>query len=242
MAAARFTWILLGGLNAALVVLILRKISLTAAVSGGLFYAAYFPAIYSEHLTLLEALGTAGVLLTLLVGNLADAADRSSVARVVTAGLVAGAAASVKVWGVIPVLVIVVWLLIRVGWRCSLLFLGAGVAGCSLVCLPFFLSAPRAMWQMVVDDELGELANPSVELTRKLYDLVGLRGSPCRSAGFLLDPAAHQRFAGGGRLGLADAGGSSSRCPRRRSSTLLALTSIWWVHYASFIAGPAALR
>ena len=42
MAAARLTWILLGGVNAALVVLILRKMGLTAPVSGGLFYAAYF--------------------------------------------------------------------------------------------------------------------------------------------------------------------------------------------------------
>ena len=44
MAVARLVWMLIGGLNTALVVLILRRIGLAAAISGGLFCAWYFPA------------------------------------------------------------------------------------------------------------------------------------------------------------------------------------------------------
>jgi alpha-1,2-mannosyltransferase len=239
MAAARLAWILLGGINAALVVLILRKAGLTAAIGGGLFYAGYLPAIYSEHTTLLEALGTAGILLSLLIGRFAYPAASSSTVRVLTAGLVAGAAASVKVWGVVPVLVLVVWVLSQAGWRRALRFLAASVAGCSLVCLPFFVNAPRAMWEMVVLDQLGRPANPSLELRRKLYDLLGLRWEPLHVGwllvvvllvGILLIVAAWTTQDGRIFVLLLAAG-----------LAVLTLTPVWWIHYASFIAGPAAL-
>jgi alpha-1,2-mannosyltransferase len=238
LATARLAWMLLGGLNAALVVLILRRISLTAAISGGLFYAAYFPAIYSEHLTLLEALGTTGILLALLVGRLPEVDSRIPTGRLLTAGLVAGAATSVKAWGVVPVLVIVGWLLVRAGWRRSLVFLGAGVAGCSLICLPFFVNAPRGMWQMVVLDQLGRPANTTLELRRKLYDIVGLRWEPMQSGWLLLTLL----LVGVVLMGAAWAAGRGLFVLLLVAElTVLALTPIWWVHYASLLAGPAAL-
>jgi hypothetical protein len=239
MAAARLAWILLGGINAALIVLTLRKVGPWAAIAGGLFYAGYLPAIYSEHTTLLEALGTAGILSALFIGRFADPAASSSMVRVLTAGLVAGAAASVKVWGVVPVLVLVVWLLIKAGRRPGLRFLAASVTGCSLVCLPFFANAPSTMWQMVVLDQLGRPANPSLELRRKLYDVLGLRWEPVHVGwllvvvllvGVLLIVAAWTTRDGRIFVWLLAAG-----------LVALTLTPVWWIHYASFIAGPAAL-
>jgi hypothetical protein len=238
MAAARVAWMLLGGLNAALVVCNLRNIGRTAAIGGGLFYALYFPAIYDEHTTLLEALGTAGVLSALLIGRFADTADRSSARRGVAAGLVIGAAVTVKVWGVVPALVVVGWLLITVGWRRASAFLAASIAGCSLVCLPFFLNAPSAMWQMVVVDQLRRPGNTSLELSRKLYDLAGLRDplqvkwllASVLLLGAFLSAAAWVSRRGRLFVALLASG-----------VAVLLLVPVWWIHYASFIAGPAAL-
>jgi alpha-1,2-mannosyltransferase len=238
MAAARLVWMLLGGLNAALVVLILRRIGLAAAISGGLFYAWYFPAVYDEHTTLLEALCNAGLLCAILIGQFADPVARWSTRRDLAAGLVVGAAASVKVWVVVPVLVLVCWLLITAGWRRASIFLGASLVGCSLVCLPFFLNAPVAMWQMVVIDQLGRPRKTSLELSRRLYDVAGLR-DPLRVEWLLLI------LVGIGALLVIAAW--ASRDSRLFVALLgaglvvLALVPVWWVHYASFVAVPAAL-
>ena len=95
------------------------------------------------------------------------------------------------------------------------------------------------MWQMVVLDQLGRPANPSLDLNRKLYDVVGLRWEPMQ-VGWLLLSLLLISASLVAAAWLADAAAFSSCCSSP-SSTLLALTPIWWVHYASFLAGPAAL-
>jgi alpha-1,2-mannosyltransferase len=59
---ARVAWMLLGALNATLVVRICRHDGLVAAAAGGLFYAVWPPVVLTETTTLLEPLVTLGLL------------------------------------------------------------------------------------------------------------------------------------------------------------------------------------
>ena len=70
------------------------------------------------------------------------------------AGVALGAAAAVKIWGVVPLVVMLGWELVRLrGGAAARVALGAA-AGVTVVCLPFFLAAPGAMFRMVVLDQL----------------------------------------------------------------------------------------
>ena len=66
MQLARLAWMALGGANAVLTGIVLHPHGRAAAILGALFYALFFPAIYSEHTVHLEAPAT-----TALLGSLA---------------------------------------------------------------------------------------------------------------------------------------------------------------------------
>jgi alpha-1,2-mannosyltransferase len=235
-ALARLGWMALGALNAVLVVRILRSQGRFPAFLGGVFYAMFVPALYSEHTTQLEGPGTTCVLIALLL--LSSAKGRTW--RVVgAAGAALGVSTSIKIWGVVAVLIAVGWLLLtpqrrRVGW----LLLGAA-GGAIAVCLPFFVWAPAAMFRMVVLDQLGRPPG-SPQLVTRLTQLSGLWTGPRHSLalplvatllGFAVIAvlAALKQEA---RLALALLVGLTG---------LLMLIPTWFPHYASLIAGPAAV-
>ena len=155
MAVARVGWMVLGAVNALLVGRVLLPLGSSAALVGAVGYAVFYPAVYSEHTLLLESPATTCLLVCLLLLRVTENAPRVSSARVVAAGAVLGAAITLKIWGVVPVLVVMVCFLLRRRGADSLRFLAGGVAICVLICLPFFLAAPAPMWQMVVLDQVG---------------------------------------------------------------------------------------
>ncbi len=70
-------------------------------------------------------------------------------------GALLGLAAGVKIWGIVPLLVIAGFMAWRHGKRLSARLL-AGAAGSLLVlCGPFFVAAPGTMWRQVVLDQLN---------------------------------------------------------------------------------------
>jgi hypothetical protein len=169
-AAARMMFMAVGAVNAVLAYRVAARLSTAAGVAAGLLYAVWEPAMYAERTTLLEPLVNLGLLAALL--NLGDV-TRASKRQLRVAGVVLGAALAVKLWAVVPLLVLAVWVCRRRGFRDAGVFAASAAASASAVCLPFFLAAPGAMFRMVVIDQLGRPNNGVFTLAR-LADAAGI--------------------------------------------------------------------
>lgn len=172
-AVARIAWMGLGGLNAVLVSRILRSYGVPAALTGGLLYAVFVPAVYSEHSTSLEAVGSTCLLGALWILFRAGRTQTASPRAFVLAGLLVGVATGTKIWGVVIVLALVGWAVASAGVGRAARLLGGAVLGATLICLPFFLTSPATMWRMIVVDQLGRREVP-VSLGLRLLGISGL--------------------------------------------------------------------
>jgi hypothetical protein len=145
--AARLSFIGIGAVNACLAMAIARRFGLVAAALAGIGYAVYFPAAYTERSTLLEPLGTCGLLVAVL---LAERAWRSPQVGMMLAGAAAGVSIGMRIWYVVPVALIAAF-----HWRSAVRFLaGVAIAG-SAIYLPFLIASPTNMVRQVVLDQLG---------------------------------------------------------------------------------------
>jgi len=152
LAVARVLFMALGTLTAVLIARLGGLGGRASALTAGLVYAVAPAAAYTERTTMLEGpanLCLAGALLLLLARP--DVTARAALA----AGALLGLGASTKLWGVVPLAVVAVW----VGLRCGRSRLGqllAGAAGAVVaVCLPFFLAGPSEMVRYVLLAQLG---------------------------------------------------------------------------------------
>lgn len=173
MVLARLAFMAMGALTAVLVSRILRPLGWQAALVGGLAYACYGPAVYVERSTGLEALAS---FLTVagLLALVPDAGRRKRSGWMLLAGgALLGLSATVKIWGVVLVLTVVVWLLATRRWAAAGWAVGgAGLAGV-VVGMPFFAAAPAQFWQMVVLDQLGRPRSGRT-LVGRTYTTTGL--------------------------------------------------------------------
>lgn len=172
-AVARVAWMLLGAFNATAITRILRPLGRLSAVVGGLAYALYFPAAYAESTTMLEGLAN-----TFLVTALLLLSRGRSPSRLVWAGIFLGLVPAVKIWGIVLVAAVIVWVGVTRGLRSFAAILLAAAMSCAAVLLPFFLAAPSRMWQMVVAAQLGRPKMASVIPEARLWSMMGLPGSP----------------------------------------------------------------
>jgi hypothetical protein len=155
-AAARVAFMAVGALNAALVYYVARRAGRVAAISAGGMYALWGPAVYAERTTLLEPLVNLGLLSALaLLGDVRVTPRR----RLLLAGAVLGAATAVKLWAVVPLIVLAIWVLLRRGRSAGATFVSASAFTAALVSLPFFVNAPARMVRLVVLDQLGRPNN-----------------------------------------------------------------------------------
>ncbi len=175
-AAARVAWMLLGAFNATAVARLLRPLGLLSALVGGLAYSLYFPAVYAESTTMLEGLANAFLLAALLL--LASGQSRS---RLVWAGILLGFVPAVKIWGVVLIAAVLVWVWAVRGFRSFRTVLLASLASCAAVILPFFLASPTRMWDMVVAAQLGRPYMTTATTEDRLWAMLGLYGSPASS-------------------------------------------------------------
>ena len=136
MLVARLCWMALGGLNALLCGLVLLPLGRLAAVVTGLMYAVYFGAAYVEHTVLLEPPATTVLLLALVITRALGTDDGLSTPHYVVAGVLLGLSPTLKIWGVLAVLIIAGGLAWRRGLRRGLIVLLSAVASCMVVCLP----------------------------------------------------------------------------------------------------------
>lgn len=237
-AAARFCWMGLGALNAALVTTILKPVGAVGALVGGVFYAIYYPAVYGEHTTQLEGLATTSMLIGALFLTRARGASKLNL---LIAGAALGASAGVKIWGVAILVAFVVWVARTRGIRgCRWLLVGA-LAGVSVVCLPFFVAAPARMWQMVVLDQLGRSRNS--DIGGRIADLVG-QGSVRHFSGPTATALLVTALACIAVLAVFALGHSRGRFGLTWllvSALVLVSTPSWYSHYASLAAAPLAI-
>ena len=164
----------LGAINAVLVVRLAKRLGLGrwAALIGGCFYALWFGSVQAEYLARLEPLGN----LFVLCGLLAYFASQRSGHRYasIACGLALGAAASVKIWYAVPLVVVLGWHLVeRRPKRDALLAAGGAVAALVVINAAFFISAPGAMWRMVISEQVGRPQDANSTMTR-LSDLTGV--------------------------------------------------------------------
>ena len=101
---ARLCFMIVGGVNAVLVARFLLPCGRAAAVLGGVVYAVFWPAIYSERTVMLQALANTCLLASLIAISPADSPPTKR--RFVISGILLGLGAVIKVWGFLPILVI----------------------------------------------------------------------------------------------------------------------------------------
>ena len=165
----------LGAVNAVLVVRVARRMGVAGwpALLGGGSYALWYGAIRAEYLPRLEPLGNFLLLAGLLA--LLAAADSGRGWPAVAGGVGLGAAASVKIWWAVPMLLVLAWHLIgdRRRWP-RVLLPAAGAAGAlALINGPFFLLSHGQMWQQVVIQQLGR-ARDQNSVAARLAQLSGV--------------------------------------------------------------------
>jgi hypothetical protein len=152
---ARLAWIILGSVTAVLIARFLWPAGWLGAVFGGLLYAMFWPALVSTQTVRLEGLTSLLLIVALLLLTPGRRRPVVTTTAVLVAGALLGAATTVKIWGVVAVLVLAGWLWARDGFRRAAQLVGAAALACFVICLPFFLAAPTAMWRMVVLDQFG---------------------------------------------------------------------------------------
>jgi alpha-1,2-mannosyltransferase len=139
----------LGAVNAALVVLVARRLRLSrvAALLGGAFYSVWSAAVGAEFAVRLEPLGSCAFLLALLA--VADGRTQHDDGRdgrdgrrwLVLGGVALGVAISTKIWWIVPAVSVVAWQL-AVRRRAGIAVLGGLFASLVVVNAVFFVSAP----------------------------------------------------------------------------------------------------
>ena len=238
-AAARVAWMLLGALNAVLILRILRPIGVIAAIFGSLGYAVFYPAVYADHTTLLESPATTALLLAILLLEPLSNARYLSRGRAFVAGAVLGLTVAIKIWGVVTVVIVLGWLLLIRRFRAALHVAMGCATLAGLICLPFFGAAPTEMWRQLVRDQVVRHANRGVTLLGRLDEIVGL-GIVGRPYAYITVIAV---------VALVSCAALAWTYREARLSVLLLLgqgafllvTPTWFPHYAGFTAAPVVL-
>jgi alpha-1,2-mannosyltransferase len=216
----------------------LRSYGNFGAVVGGLLYAVFWPAVFTEHSVLQEGLGNTCLLAALvMLSPLASGAP--SKIRMVGAGCLLGFAAAIKIWAVVPMLILFAWAYFHLSGRRAAHFLLGAIGACAAACLPFFLSAPEAMWRMVVLDQMQR--NPTAaHIAERLRDVLGLVILPADRFSVALI-AALALVAAGCVVGWAVDVARPVILLLVGFTVLLLLTPSWFFHYSGLTAAVLAI-
>ncbi|MDQ7992995.1 MAG: glycosyltransferase 87 family protein [Propionicimonas sp.] len=238
MAAARLAFMSMGAASAVLVYQLLRRHGQAGALVGSGLYAVWFPAFYVERDVRLEAVSSLVLLLGLAAVARLERGRGRRLGWAAGAGALVGFTVVVKVWGVVPLTVLLGWLFVRYGVRAAAAALAGAAGVIAAVMVPFATAAPNWL-QLIVFDQLGRSRDPR-GWDYRLLGMIGLGPVPpvaagaCLVAGCVLTVAA---LALGcrtplGRLhaALAVAGGA-----------VLLAGPTWYPHYPAFIAAPLCL-
>jgi len=175
MGVGRILTAVAGGVGAGLTGLLVRQRGLLAVTLASGIVAVYPPSVQAAHTVLLEP----WLVLFCLLGALAvfDGDHLTdSRKRLIWGGLAFGFAGAVKVWAILPVLVILVLGARRP--RRALGFAAGVVAGFLVPVLPFAALAPRTFYDSVVLAQLVRVDVVRVALSYRLHQITGLTDFP----------------------------------------------------------------
>ena len=148
MVAARITVAAAAAGTTWLIYRVVRPYGEIAAVAGAALYAVWQPAVLAGRTALLEPLVTLAVLAAVVV-----LADRAS--RQILSGILFAVACMIKL-AAAPLLIVLLYIVIRRYGRAAALRWMAGGFGAGLILLaPFLLTAPRDLWSRVVVDQVS---------------------------------------------------------------------------------------
>ena len=172
MGVGRILTAVAGGAAAGLGGLLVRHRGLLAVLLTSGIIAVYPPGVQSAHTVLLEP----WLVLCCLLGALAvfDGDRLASAGRLAWGGAAFGFAGAIKVWAILPVLVIVVLILAARRLRGALLYLAGVVVGFAVPVLPFAALAPRAFYHSVVVAQLVRIDTVRTALSYRLHQMTGL--------------------------------------------------------------------
>jgi len=178
LVAARVGFLLVGAVNAVLVTRIARRWGTAAMVVGGVLYAVSYAAAWAERITLLEPLGSLSLLggTVLLLRGLdrpGGLSSRAASGWVWAGGAALGLGVTVKIWGVVPLAVVLAWLLVTAGWRVAVRACAGAAGAVVVVVAPFALAAGSDMFRMVVLDQLGRPRQSGSGLEQRLAWIAG---------------------------------------------------------------------
>ena len=171
MGVGRILTAVAGGVGAGLTGLLVRQRGLLAVILASGIVAVYPASVQAAHTVLLEP----WLVLFCLLGALAvfdGDGLTSSNRRLVWGGLAFGFAGAVKVWAILPVVVILV--LTARQWRRALGFAAGVVVGFLVPVLPFAALAPRTFYDSVVLAQLVRVDVVRVALSYRLHQITGL--------------------------------------------------------------------
>jgi alpha-1,2-mannosyltransferase len=164
MATARLVFIAVAATNAALIARVLRGRGEAAALSGGLLYAVWQATVAAEHTLLLEPLLTFGVLASMLL--IGDPKRRNAC---LWAGVIVGAAASIKVW-MGPVALVLLWIAYRRDGKQGAGRFGLGFGTAFVViCGPFLAASPGQFYRQVFLDQVNRPGSGATVWERLQY-------------------------------------------------------------------------
>jgi hypothetical protein len=173
MGVGRILTAVAGGASAGLGGLLVRHRGLLAVILTCGILAVFPDSINAAHTVLLEP----WLVLFCLLGALAvfDGDQlTSSRWRLIWGGAAFGVAGAIKVWAILPVVVILVLLLIARPLRRAALYLAGVAAGFVIPVLPFAALAPGAFYRSVIVAQLVRIDSVRIPLSYRLAQMAGL--------------------------------------------------------------------
>ena len=172
MGVGRILTALAGAAAVAMGGLLVRHRGLLAVIATCGILAVYPAAVQAAHTVLLEP----WLVLFCLAGMLAvfDRDGLASTRRLVWGGVAFGFAGAIKVWAILPVLVIVVLILAARQPRRAAGFAAGVVAGFAVPVLPFAALAPGTFYRSVIVAQLVRVDSVRIPLGYRLHEMTGL--------------------------------------------------------------------
>jgi hypothetical protein len=173
MGVGRILTALAGAAVVAMGGLLIRHRGLLAVIAACGILAVYPAAVQAAHTVLLEP----WLVLFCLAGLLAVFdGDRlaSTRRRLVWGGVAFGFAGAIKVWAILPVLVILVLILAARQPRRALAYAAGVVAGFAVPVLPFAALAPGTFYRSVIVAQLVRVDTVRIPLGYRLHQMTGL--------------------------------------------------------------------
>ncbi len=174
-ALARIVTALVGAASVPLAGLLVRRRGVLCTTFTCGILAVYPDAIGASSSVFLEpwlVLFCLLALLALFEGDQLTAARR----RLLLGGLAFGFAGAIKVWALVPVLVVLAMLVVRGGWSRLRPFSGGLLVGFGAPVLPFAALAPWAFWHSVAVAQLSRGDSFRLPVLNRLGSLLGFGG------------------------------------------------------------------